>query len=324
MTLRQQLDLCAHHDAEYGHNLASHLPMALVALARLGADDQRLTDFAQRYASRLHPAPPAEPWPPGEAWQSRFGNPRAWPAYRSLFNEWLDHEGAPSVLAQALPPLLQGVGAVAFHGPIRVAYALSAGHSHELADALAYWACRWFALGATPTAGHERDPVAVLARLNIAKPQRPLIAERMVIAAEQGSFARITAALHIDPATTLAQLATLAARRYAASGNFTVLHLLTSAHAMRVLLPWLDTDERADALGAYWLAYAAGHAASGLTRGAQEGSHVELRPWPEIVARAIASDDDHVIKLVDSCREQERAYGGEVWREAASRALPSA
>jgi hypothetical protein len=38
----------------------------------------------------------------------------------------------------------------------------------------------------------------------------------------------------------------------------------------------------------------------------------------------VASDDDHLIKLVDACREQEFTYGGTVWCEAASRALAGA
>ena len=37
-------------------------------------------------------------------------------------------------------------------------------------------------------------------------------------------------------ADTLPRLARLAAQLYARSGNFTVLHLVTSAHALRVLL----------------------------------------------------------------------------------------
>jgi len=324
MTLRQHLDDSAGWDAEYGHNLASHLPMALVALARLGADDHRLTDFARRYAVRLHAAPAAQPWPAGEPWKGRFGDPCAWPAYRSLFDQWFDYEGAPAVLAQALPPLLRGVGAAAFHGLIRAAYAVAAGHSHELADALAYWACRWFELGPAPRGGRERDPTAVLARLAIGKPKAPLIAERMALAAGHPTFGRTVAALRIDPDTTLEQLATLAARLYAASGNFTVLHLVTSAHALRVLLPWLDEDDVEQALGRYWLAYAAGHAASGLSGAAASTGRAELLSWPDIVSRAIASDDDHLIKLVDSCREQQRHYGGAVWREAASRALAQA
>ena len=325
MSLRQQLDACAGFDAEYSNNLSSHLPMALVALARLGADEAGLAAFAQRYATRLRAAPAAEPWPGGGPWKSRFGDPRAWPAYRSLFNEWIDHEGAPAVLAQALPPLLRGVGAAAFHGPIRTAYALAAGHSNELADALAYWACRWFALGDMPGGGRERDPAAVLARLQIAKPKRPLIAERMALVAEQPSFTRAAAGLQIDGETTLPQLAALAARLYAASDNFTVLHLVTSAHAMRVLLPWIEPEEQAVALGHYWLAYAAGHAASGLNHnGRTTLPRAPLEPWPALIERALASDDDHLIKLIDSCREQERAYGGAVWREAASRAVASA
>ena len=321
MSLRQQLDDSARWDAEYGHNLASHLPMALTALARLGADDARREAFARAYATRLHAAPPRAPWPAGEAWQGRFGDPRAWPAYRSLFDDWIDYEGAPVVLAQALPALLRGVGAAAFHGPIRAAYAVAAGHSHELADALAYWACRWFALGPAPRGGAEHDPATLLARLRIAKPRPSLIAERMALAAADPAFAAVVPRLHIDREATLAQLATLAARLYAQTRNFTVLHLVTSAHALRVLLPWLDDDVVADALGHYWLAYAAGHAASGLAQGVGAAPPGAALPWATIVARAIASDDDHLIKLVDSCREQERAYGGEVWREAASRAV---
>jgi hypothetical protein len=325
MTLRQWLDQAGRLDAEYGHNLASHLPMALTALARLGAADERLAAFAERYGRRLRPAPPPEPWPAGDPWQGRLGDPRAWPAYRSLFNEWMDHEGAPAVLEQTLPALLRGVGAAAFHGPIRAAYAVAAGHSHELADALAYWACRWFSLGSPQFGGREPNPAVVLAGLGIAKPHPPLIAERMALAVEHPAFGRAASGLRIEPATTLEQLAALAARLYADSGNFTVLHLVTSAHALRVLLPWLDEGDVTEALGCYWVAYAAGHVASGIDLpGAIAASAMVPLSWPDIVVHAIASDDDHLIKLVDSCREQERAYGGAVWREAASRAVASA
>lgn len=311
MTLRQLLLHAVGLDAEYGHNLASHLPMALPALARLGATDVRLAAFAAHYAARLRPAPPRERWPAGQAWTSRLGEPRAWPAYRSLFGKWIRHEGAPAVLERVLPTLLRGVGAAAFHGPIRAAYALAARQPHQLDDALAYWACRWFALGSLAADGRERDPAAVLARLSMAKPRRPLIAERMAIAAQHPALGRVASELSVDRDHTLPQLAMLAANLYAGSGNFTVLHLLTSAHALRVLLPWL--------------AYVAGHAASGLAERTTDCAvRRPARPWPEIVSLAIASNDDHVIKVVDSCREQERAYGGAVWREAASRAVADA
>ena len=46
-----------------------------------------------------------------------------------------------------------------------------------------------------------------------------------------------------------------------------------------------------------------------------------LMAWPAIVRRALAQHDEHVIKLVDSCREHERVYGPGPWRAAASRAV---
>ncbi len=46
-----------------------------------------------------------------------------------------------------------------------------------------------------------------------------------------------------------------------------------------------------------------------------------MQPWDQIIHTAITSDDEHVVKLVDSCREEEQAYGGDEWRHAASRAV---
>jgi hypothetical protein len=326
MNLHRELDRSLQSDAEYGGNLSSHLPMALAALARLGADGFRLSQFARRYAERvgLRAMPAREPWPAGDAWQSRFGDPHAWPAYRDLFMQWIGFEGAPAVLAQALPALMRGVGAAAFHGQIRTAHAIDCGHEGELAHALAYWACRWFSLGETARGGSQHDPAAVLARMDFEKPQRPLIAERMALVAARPGFARAAAGFRIDDetATALQSLATHAAALYARSGHFTVLHLVTSAHAMRVLLQAIDASDARAAIGHYWLAYAAGFASSGLRQADLPPlPSLALRPWPELVATAIGSDDDHLIKLIDACREQERFYGGTLWREAASRAL---
>ena len=141
----------------------------------------------------------------------------------------------------------------------------------------------------------------------------------MAAVAAQSAFAQAVAALHIDAHSTLPRLAQLAAERYAADGDFTVLHLVTSAHAMHVLLPWIDEDDRRDALGAYAVAYAAAWATHPVAATAPHATAV--LPWDDVAARAVASDDDHAIKLVDSCRELEAAYGGAAWALAASRVV---
>jgi hypothetical protein len=227
------------------------------------------------------------------------------------------------MLPQVLPALMQGVGAAAFHGLIRAAYAVDAGHSYELADALAYWACRWFTLGEPGLRmGSESDPAAVLAGLKPGRLPGDLIAQRMAHAARLPAFERASAALRVDTADMLPRLAHHAAAAYAQTGDFTVLHLVTSAHAMRVLWPWLDDADRLPALHHYARAFVAGRLASGAPGPLAAGAAPP--PWPRVVERALASDDEHAIKLVYSCREQERAYGGDLWLRAAARAVADA
>ncbi len=312
--LHAWLDAGAGFDAEYGGGLANHLPMALVALQRLGADDAHLQAFGERYRQRLEPAPPAAVWPGGQAWTLRLGQREAWPLYRDLFARWLQRDELGDVLRQALPRLMVGCGAAAFHGLIRTAYALQSAQPQEMADALAYWACRWLDLGTSRAHGRTDDPARLLPRLPVPGGGQRLIFERMQAAADLPAFATTVAQLRVDD-RTLQRLAELAAGLYARSGNFTVLHLVTSAHAVRVLLPFVD--EPAPAVRAYWRAFAAGCAGTDV----EADEAPPLQPWERIVEHALASDDDHVIKLVHSCREQTGAYGGTAWQRAASRLL---
>lgn len=314
--LKALLDDGVGFDAEYGRRLSSHRSMALLALARLGAPAERLLQFEAAYSRRLRPAPPAQEWPAGEPWASRLGDAASWPAYRHLFWHWLASEDAHEVLRQALPTLMQGCGGAAFHGLIRTAYAVQAQHHQELADALAHWACAWLDLG-PPAEGPEADAEAVLRALPVVESSAGLIAERLAAAAADTRFMAAAARLHVGGGT-LRRLATLAAEAYAASGNFTGLHLVTSAHALRVLLPYIEDPLPSVAL--YARAFLAGVCVARL----QVAPPAPLLPWPQIVRRALASDDDHVIKLVDSAREQRAAYGGAVWQRAASRAVSGA
>ena len=315
-TLIDLLDEGAAFDAEYEGGLSNHRPMALVALAHLGASDSHLRAYAERYSQRLQAAPPAQGWPAGQAWAQDLGQRQCWSVYRDLFMQWLRHEYAGDVLRQAVPVLMQGCGAAAFHGLIRTAYAMQAAHRQELADALAYWACRWLNLGAGPVEGSEPDPEPLLQRLRRVPSAADLIFQRMQVAAAQTPLQATVARLQVND-QTLPRLALLAAQAYAASGNFTALHLVTSAHAARVVLAELEPEAVLLALQPYWRAYAAAVCVAGL----RPLPAAPLLPWPTIVSKALASDDDHVIKLVHSCREQERVLGGAVWQQAASRAV---
>jgi hypothetical protein len=313
------LDAGRRHDCEYGDGLSNHLPMALIALGRLGADASRLQAFEAAYVARLPAAPEPAAWPDGDAWTSRLGDRSAYAAYLDLFARWRLEEGAGTMLAQVLPALMRGCGGVAFHGLIRTACGVSSRHAGELVAGLAYWACRCMPLldGPGNAANRERvrDPEILLRRLTKTASSAALIAERMRFAARVNrELPAVAAALDVK-ADTLEILARLAARAYAHSGNFAALHLVTSAHALRLLMPFVE--EPLAAVRDYWVAFATAVVIADL----EPGPVPPERPWDEVLARALASPDEHVIKLVDSAREQEAAYGGEAWLLAARRAV---
>ena len=326
MTLLALLDSNLQFDAEYGSGLANHLPMALLALHARGAPDARLDAFASHYARRLAPARsrPAAAWPEGEHWTSKFGRPESWAAYRGLFAGWLAQDGREAVLTRVLPALMPGCGAAAFHGLIRTAHALSSGHCGELAAGLAYWACRYWPINvpAGAGAGDSDAPAAVIASMRRALggwcAEGDLIVQRMQAAVAQPIFAPEARRLRVDE-SSLTPLAMLANRLYADGGNFTVLHLVTGCHSLRLLLPYFAAP--ASAVRSYWWAYAA--AATGLPAAAFATTPrpIAALAWPEIVARAIASDNEHVVKLVYSAREEYLHYGRAECHDAAARAV---
>jgi hypothetical protein len=318
-SLVERLDAGRRHDCEYGDGLSNHLPMALIALDRLGADAAVLSAFETSYATRLPPAPPPQPWPDGDDWTGRFGDRSAYAAYRSLFARWRDEEGAGAMLSQVLPRLMPGCSAVAFHGLIRTAYGVSSRHAGELVAGLAYWACRFMPLGdlGKPTAktALASDPEVPLRTLEATPSDAYLIADRMRQSARTNRrLPQVVAALDIGPGT-LDSLARLAAHAHAHSGNFVALHLVTSAHGLRILLPFVE--EPLMAVRWYWQAFATAVCAAEF----KPSPAPDPLPWDDIVARALRSPDEHVIKLVDSAREQAAALGGQVWALAATRAV---
>lgn len=325
--LHSLLDEAAAWDPEYGAGLSNHLPMALVALARLGAGEARLREFAARYAAdkKLVPARPRGQWPAGDAWRGLLGRRAAWPLYLDLFEQWIAHDGAAEALSQLLPGLMPGVGAAAFHGLIRTAAGVRAGHAGEVAQGLAHWAAWHLPFGtmvplAEASGRPQVDPARLLRRLRAGAMGTGLITSRMKAAAASGEVNAVAASLAIDERTP-ERLARAAAFAYAESGSFTALHLVTGTQAMRVLARFAAGDEeRFAAWRWFWQAFAHGVVAGRL---APAAAPLVLREWPALVDAALASDDEHVIKLVEAARDEEAHYGGDDWRRAASRAVMS-
>ncbi len=303
--------------ATYRGQLSNHLPMAQQALLELGASAARLQAFTEAGEAMLEPriaGRPARIVPARD-----LGRPDSDTAWRAHFSARIAELGVGAALREALALLLPGVGAIAFHGLIRTAHAVLAGHAGELAAGLAHWASHFMPLPAAEgPALHLPDWLQALAALpHPVYPGGSLITGRMHAWGGSAAFGALAGRLHRGP-DTLRDLALLAARTYAATGNFTALHLLTASHAMSVLEPWWPTPELP--LG-FNVAVAAGLLASGAAP-ALELDRPPGRPWPALISAACAQDDAHVIKLTHAAWRLGRRWPDPAWRCAVEWAIP--
>jgi hypothetical protein len=325
-----------------GLKLASHLPMVLGALYRLGAPEPALERHLAAWRPRLTPQAPAATLPDAP------------PAYGAPYADWLAHlanfaqadagDDCPDRLLRThLPALLAAPESGAFHGAIRLAYACDAGHRGEFIHALAAWCASFRSIGpmpatATPPAAGDAnrpaDPRASTAALRaaleaaradpsmaMAPRQNTTIFSDMMVAIDRPSFA-----LHFERARpSLDALAEGALAVYLATRDFTALHLVTGTHAARSLLARvpLAPAAREEALARLWRAWLAAWVSIGAPApdwAAVHAGSASEDDWEAARPALFETLNDHTIKLADSAREEWRHRG---WPGYA-RCLPAA
>jgi hypothetical protein len=309
--------------------------MAIIALHELGASDARLSEFFARYRRRLEPVPGRKGPIARETWRDHLGTQARYGDYLPFFQGEVARLGEGGAVREYLPVLMPGVAGSSFHPLIRLGYAVHAHDAADVAVSLAYFADAFLALGGATEAGAGgAEPLELLRRIaeTPALAHRPPgdgpIFERLRAIAALPEFARVSGEALGAANLTLASLADAAAALYATTPNITSLHAVTAVHALRVLSPLMD--DRAGANRWLLQAFGATYIAVGTPalRADDERARMEARPapsWEAIAAAAAASNDEHVIKLVYTCREEAAAYGRALYQVfAAKKALPAA
>jgi hypothetical protein len=303
------LDEYAASSANYGaanFPLSNHLPMAVIALAEMGAKPARISSWAANYAI-VHELPDAE-------MDERDA--------RAFWSQRIAIQGRDAVLAGALPALIDGIGAAAFHSAIRAGYAVEQQDDRELASALESWQREFLALP-VPAVTHTvpvAEALTKLAATAVRVEPRGLIATRMLAAAGNPAF--VTVAQAVPSSADLDALAIAAAVAFAESGDFTALHVMTGTYAMRALsrfVPDLDA-----AMPAFWRAYASAALVAGAIPSLDPERLAALRTeasrgWYELLVEAVAHDDEHVIKSTYTAWRLDEALRDPVFRTAARR-----
>lgn len=335
---------------EFRGGLSNHGPMAAEALVRLGRADA-VEHWLDGYLKRLEDTPKPGDRVTDATWRDALGKLNRVADWEVYLRAQLAQEPWRDVLARWWPRLLPGVAAGATHGIIRTSHAArsladsgqaGAGvHGHvlaqagdagqrrdELARALAYWAASYLEL---PLAGHPDG------RLDAAEAIRAL---PVLDEAVQGGLitARLTAGLPRVPGLDVAvaalrppadaqrdlrDLAGAFTRVFLAYGRrqpITFLHAVTAPVAAYSALPSLPAALARPTYDALWQVGAALYAvhAGGLS---PEPLPAASPSTPEDLAdRAVATGDEHAIKLTEACLRLHAETPDPVFLHAAARA----
>jgi hypothetical protein len=302
---------------EYGSlGFANHGPMATEALAQLGREEE-IPGWVDGYRARLGDAPPPAARPLSEdEWPQALGQEATFPEWLALFERELADRPAGAVVGEWAPRLLPGTIGAATHGLIRTAHGLRAlgatdtpPRRLEVAIGLAFWASQYRELPGPPLLIGQQGVAEALADLPYLPEDAPeefLISAKVAHIAEvSDEFEQAVASLGggDDRVELLDQLAGGGALAYLRNadggGAIGLLHSITSPLACELLLPWLAAEDRDAAIGYMWQAVAALHVAYDIDR----RGPLPARSAPSIEAlvdRAVASGDEHAIKLTEA------------------------
>lgn len=307
----------------------NHAPMVLIALYRLGADENQLRNY---YKSLRRDTPTvesdSEQAPPIVAarWSELLGDFRACGSYCRFFKSIIDERGAEKVLRAYVSPLMSGVAAHAFHPLLRLGYGIDLKDQDEIAFALGYWAAAYLpapsvfkrSTGIGPT-----DQLNILVNtpsLRTIKPESSSIADRIRSFYAHEHFRSLLKPIRFDPERPLHEISLAIADAFVENHHFTLLHGVTGCHALRMILPYCDDLQRV--ISEYWYAICAAYLSVVNVPADMSCPPPETdEDWPRIQERAIATGAEHTIKLAYTCLQEAEEYDRDIYRRLALREI---
>ena len=305
---------CYHH--LYRENLSNHLPMVLIALDRMGADGSQLQHFYDHYVKRLDVVPAKNAVAPLSEINHHLGDSSRFHDFRVYFEKAIAQNGYQPVLKKTLPTLIAGIAASGFHSMIRLAYSLEAENTNDLTTCLAYWASEYHTFEFNTALSHESID-EIFRRFAQLMLGHEMASGTIVF--EMDQINRIvnhqTQALQPE-SLSLAAIARFCISRYARTRDFIVLHTVTGCHAFRLLLLYVDDEERA--MRCLWQAVLiANLSAVQKEKSYQSNEDNQASNWDNIIPSVLDSENDHTIKLIYSCWKEWQVYKNPIYLDVA-------
>lgn len=313
-------------DATTSRGLTNHLPMALVAKSGLGASNEELRRFANTYRRRLVERGRPAIELTSATWKDAIGVAGAYEDLCEYFMRAVDEAGSEATIRSHLGELMSGICGAAFHGALRLAYALEISSPPRIAAGLAYLAESAVPLGEPLPRATSRlgvgDVFSQLSRSgDFPSTERGLISQAMQDVAALPSFRSVVANCQVDDDAP-ERLRAAALALFATTGDFTSLHAVTGVEALNAIRTY------ANDIHAFDVACLTGVAAAYATVGAPtfkssdqlaQFSGERLVAAETIAAVGATSDDEHVSKLVYSALRLRESTGDDLYAAVAAR-----
>jgi len=349
-----------YYHVELPGSVTNHAKYAVIALAGLGVPGSDIKAYYDDYSQTkrtpvgfgLEPARSSALEISEANWADFLGKRSDYAAYCEFFDRQIQELGLDEVLRRYMPTLLPAWIGSFTHAGIHLGWGLDANNDCMIAEGLAYLAFSyifWYPDRSEPVAD---DGQAVESLLRIAEAWETDDALRNELGAlfaglapgRAGIVPRISRLLEHgrpmidqfpswiydrDVRGSWDQLHYLVALLYLAKpGNFFILHLVTSLHAMEQISDRLPADQQRSAIKCYWLGMLSillsGALLPSRSRLAmldaayQNAIDPEEADWEQTVARAIAAEEEHNPKMVYVLRGMWRRAGRRtVYRDAA-------
>ena len=356
---------------EFNGHLTNHAKHAVVALTRLGADPEAIKKYYNNYAHEtaygygLEPPRSSKLTISKGNWRDFIGQRSHFASYCDFFDEQAQISGLDSILREYLPELLPGWVGAFTHATIHLGWALDIDSRWMVIEGLAYMAFAYVdchperAKACRGAAGEnavdslinivdqwERQRISEWIENFLRQPTEPGgIHPELQRSGLQFRIARVLSAGHpliyqlpawsLEAEPSWQELYYLVTLLYLSRpGDFVILHLITSLHAMEQIAAVVPPDLRANVAQYFWIGMLGVIFAERLLvkRSKLEALHklfhssvddVTARhfdeDWANIVGRAIEEEEEHNPKLVYVLKRLwERSGGRTIYRTAAA------
>lgn len=304
----------------------NHCPMALVALAEMGASTARLQAFFDMWEREYAlSAVPVDTLISRRDWSRNLGNTAAFGALRLCFLDWIAQAGPIPVVTEVLQQTPFAPATQAFHAIIRLAYGIEAAHSGEIASGLASLISSHLPLDVAMDETHVADSVDagfahVAQAMSGVVVQGSSITSRLRAVTTDAKFAGAVLAPPVD-AALLDSLARASIEAYWRRPDFTILHMVTATRAARIVFTELPDALVEQLMPRFWLALCAAYVTVGEVPDVNADVPDVSIDWRDVCRMAVASNDDHVIKMAYTCLCENRRRPSPLYLASAARLL---